>query len=226
MAQDQAKPPPKDEGPPGPGAWMISFNDCMTNMLCFFVLLASFSSFDPASRARISGGFRAMSLSSVFSSRYSPTDSSFPPIDRPVDRTETGSEKPTDGMDNVMNPRESFWLDCDDAYKAKQEFYIPSSRLFWGQGSALSPSGREFLDMLAPHMRNMPHQIVIGQAGAGELPPDSTVARSAVVLGYLTRNGGVSADRMSISADVQAAPKRFGDKPVMRIVMLQRSVYK
>ena len=44
MAKEK-KPPPQDEEQGAP-EWMVTFSDCMTLLLTFFVLLLSFSSFD------------------------------------------------------------------------------------------------------------------------------------------------------------------------------------
>ena len=43
MARDKAK--SQDNGPIGAPDWMVTFSDCMTLLLTFFVLLMSFASF-------------------------------------------------------------------------------------------------------------------------------------------------------------------------------------
>ena len=50
--------PVVDEGGPSVPDWMITFSDCMTLLLTFFVLLLSFSSFDEASLSKLDGAFR------------------------------------------------------------------------------------------------------------------------------------------------------------------------
>ena len=45
MARDNVK-PPEEEGGGGAPKWMVTFSDCMTLLLTFFVLLLTFSSFD------------------------------------------------------------------------------------------------------------------------------------------------------------------------------------
>ena len=39
----------EEDGPPGAPKWMVTFSDCMTLLLTFFVLLLTFSSFDDKS---------------------------------------------------------------------------------------------------------------------------------------------------------------------------------
>ena len=43
----------EDDGPPAIGEWIVTFSDCMTLLLCFFVLLLTFSSFDEEALKRI-----------------------------------------------------------------------------------------------------------------------------------------------------------------------------
>ena len=48
---------PAEDSPPGAPAWMLTFGDCMTLLLTFFVLMLSFSSFDEAALMRLKGAF-------------------------------------------------------------------------------------------------------------------------------------------------------------------------
>ena len=48
----------KCECPPGAPKWMVTFGDLMSLLLCFFVLLLSFSTMDPAMYKEVSGSLR------------------------------------------------------------------------------------------------------------------------------------------------------------------------
>lgn len=51
-------PPPKTRKSSGAPAWMVTFGDMMTLMLCFFILLLSFSTMDRPSFAKVTGSLR------------------------------------------------------------------------------------------------------------------------------------------------------------------------
>ncbi len=76
------------------GAWIVTFSDCMTLLLCFFVLLLTFSSFDEASLKKLQGLFDKMEVDSFEEERNTKKDSFIEPVKRLVDWTDQGSEKP------------------------------------------------------------------------------------------------------------------------------------
>ncbi len=47
-----------DEGPPGAPAWMATFADLMSLLMCFFVLLLSFSELDVQKYKQIAGSMK------------------------------------------------------------------------------------------------------------------------------------------------------------------------
>ena len=48
----------EDDGPKGTPAWMATFADLMSLLMCFFVLLLSFSEMDLAEYKRVAGSMR------------------------------------------------------------------------------------------------------------------------------------------------------------------------
>ena len=56
---------PADEGPPGVAPWLVTFSDCMTLLLCFFVLLTTFSSFDEQALRKLEGVLRTPSMDAM-----------------------------------------------------------------------------------------------------------------------------------------------------------------
>ena len=90
----EAKQQESDEAPGAP-EWMVTFSDCMTLLLTFFVLLLSFSSFDD----RVFRNLKAIysnALTNISVTRRSDRDAlmDMPPV-RYVVELDKGSEKPT-----------------------------------------------------------------------------------------------------------------------------------
>jgi len=217
-----------DDKPAGPGAWLVTFSDCMTLLLCFFVMLMSFSSFDEGALNRFAGAFESLAMDSISDSRQSVKDSVVPPRGRMLDHTQAGSDMPTDSPPkNTPNPRPSRAALGTDAHRDKQVLYVASPRLFWGNGGSLTKSGQELLQMVASFMTLMPCDAVIGEVpGAAEAGsnPQAIVQRgldrSLSAVRYLTTQAKLPAGRFHVAAPAGLAPARFGGKPVLVVTLL------
>ena len=147
----------------GPGPWIVTFSDCMTLLLCFFVLLMTFSSFDDVAADRLSGLLPSMSFDGLSDSRRTIRESVVPARPRGVDHTSQGSEMPTQHPPKrTENPQRPLEITSIDAYRDRKVFHIPSPRLFWGNGPSLTPSGTQYLGMVASFMKMVPCQVIVG----------------------------------------------------------------
>lgn len=219
--------PPEEGAGGGPGEWVVSFNDCMTNMLCFFVLLVSFSSFDEADRSRVSGAFQSISAASVFPSRTEFHDIIIEPWDPAVEITEQGSQKPDPQYENpIRNPKQENPPPQLDAYKDKHRLYLLSDRLFYAEGTAIRPESRPLLDMVVGFLAKMPCQVVIREVRpADNAALDRRLARAHAVLEHL-QAGGVEYPRLSIASSGPEVPQAYRDAAVIEITLINRSVVK
>ena len=217
----------KEDEPPGCGAWMVSFSDCMTNLLTFFVLLCSFSSFDEESLERMSGVFDSMSVYSVFPGQHNRNEAVVEPLERPVDVTPNGSESPTINEPSVTErPKAVGWNASQDAYSDQRVLVIPASDVFSGRGSQLSDGGKRFLDLLAELLARLPCHVVIDQTvPPGEDPASAaSVDRAYAAMAYLQRPA-LSGSAFSIGAGQVSTSARNSEKPMLRITLLKRSFY-
>ena len=89
------KPQVEEEAPNSVGDWIVTFSDCMTLLLCFFVLLLTFSSFDEVELQKLAGAFQCNTDESIFPNPRVSKDSVVPQRPREVDQTLKGSEMPT-----------------------------------------------------------------------------------------------------------------------------------
>jgi chemotaxis protein MotB len=226
----EPKPKESDETPGAP-EWMVTFSDCMTLLLTFFVLLLSFSSFDDRVFRSLKVVYsKALTNITVTRRTDRPAVVDMPPI-RHIVELDKGSEKQTKSrgeQENLMkriesvNPRQGI------------AFVIPSDRLFWGKGTALSSQGSRTMDLLGSLLEKVPSRLVISETGNGA---DRTsvhfgLPRAWAILDYLSTSGGVNRERLSIS---QSSSLPRGSSPTgsngsrnerkVEIVLLERGIY-
>jgi len=213
----------QDDEPGGPGAWIVTFSDCMTLLLCFFVMLLTFSSFDEITLRRLASIFRSEAeREEMDEKKIDDRDSIYRPVERVIDRTEAGSEKPLREMelDEIKNPQRFAQVGRgNDVYKDKRMFYVSSQRLFWGRGSSLTGDGRSVLDELAELMRLVPCNITIGATPQDD--EETALRRACAVVEYLTDDGRVPAGRLAV---VNLPPDRDEEpgRQYVRVSLLAR----
>ena len=227
MAQRREK--RAEEVPAGPGEWIVTFSDCMTLLLCFFVLLLTFSSFDEVEMQKLAGVFKCETRDSIFPNPREIKDSMVQPIERVVHMTEEGSEVPAATENRTTeSAKQPPVVADDDAYKDRKTFYIPSSWLFWGDGTELRPDGRESLMRIATFMAEVPSRVIIAEnvppearEGSGALRLD----RALTVMRLFTGQGRLPAERFNISAGSATVPARLRGQRVVAITLISREVY-
>jgi len=232
MARENKQALPDEE--PGAPEWMVTFSDCMTLLLTFFVLLLSFSSFDN----RVFRSLKVVyskALTSITPLRQSDRDalSSLPPI-KIIVELDKGSEKPTSSQELQEGLlKETKMMDFTNGVA----FLISSKKIFWAKGSALSQEGRYVMELMASFLRESPCRIVISENGPrnGNTGDCFGLPRAWAVLEYLTNEQNIDNDRFSISAESILGMKSLGNdrldqsssevERTVEIVLLQRSIY-
>jgi chemotaxis protein MotB len=222
----------EDEAPGAP-EWMVTFSDCMTLLLTFFVLLLSFSSFDEKVFRKLRVIF-ADALPGVSQSEEVNRDAVLPTeqIEMTPELGE-GSEKPTllKGLGNHV--REETPAD----FRSRKVFSISSEKIFWGNGALISAEGRHIMTTMASFLEELPSRVVIcengptGKGGGEQLG----LSRAWAVLEYLTSSQNLDKNWFSVSAGSTIAqeglrsgePSRASLKSerTLEIVLLERSIY-
>lgn len=195
-----------DDSAPGCG-WMVTFSDCMTLLLCFFVMLLTFSAFDENRLAQFMGGLKLMDYNSLFPPDDTLVSSMVPPPPQEVDRTPEGSETPTDEFLEVLeNPQKSRDLTDPGAFSDHKVFYLPSSEIFWARGSGLTPGGRGKLSLIAEMMKLVPSRVVVREISSdGRTRSDEAgLQRCNAVVDFFARQR-VRRDLLFVSADSSPA---------------------
>lgn len=150
-----------DDGDPGAPEWMVTFSDCMTLLLTFFVLLLSFSSFDDKVFPRMESAF-AEGLTSL-GLTLGPRKEAFelvPRINYDGEDPKEGSEQPVEDGQYESNP--STALDFSE-FQNRKVFLIPSRKIFLGRGVRLSVEGHRILSDLAVLLAAVPDRVIVSE---------------------------------------------------------------
>lgn len=213
-----AKQRPAEEETGGCPEWMVTFCDCMTLLLTFFVLLLSFATFHKETLPKLGRCFtQAMPTLSLKAGKQD--DAMFQRREMQDQSRQTqGSETPTQVQRETKNfMREKKPLD----FKNLKVFTVPSSEFFFGQGAALTPEAKKALDALATYLNSQTGRIVISENG-----PDSQISiglqRAMTIMNYLI-DKNVKKDRMNIS--IQTTLKTSPTQRQIEITLLDKSVY-
>jgi hypothetical protein len=192
----------------------------MTNLLCFFVLLVSFSSFDVSAQGRIQGAFTSMTNPSLSDRKTEPTDAVVPPQDRPFDPTAEGAEKPTDQPPEPSRKTQSQVVPDVKAFHDQVTIRVPASKLFWASGDRITPAGRSSLKLIGSYMRLLPVRVVVRARGLPGPEAESDMRRAWSVISCISEEAMVSRDRFCIAGNADDA----GGEPVVEILLLRKEV--
>ena len=224
MAAKKSK--PKD-GAPGAPAWMVTFSDCMTLLLTFFVLLLCFSSFDEQSRGHLDGIFDEI-LGETISDNPSKRASLLKPRNQLVDRTRLGAEKPDmDFPEGDKNPTNYDTIIDVDLYADWKEFYIPADRMFVGNSGVPTQRGQGMLDQISGFMRQVPGRVIVAHrlGGSGsEVRSDRVQARALSIVRYLTAVGKVPPERIGLATGDVSVPSRYKRQNIVKIVLMNSTI--
>ena len=195
MARQKKQSEPEQQA--GAPEWMVTFSDCMTLLLTFFVLLLSFSSFDDTDQFRKMNSAFANQVS--FSTEKITEQDSVASVVNPVQELNLGSEKPT--LSNGIQDRFKKQTEPMDFLKFKT-FLISSDEMFWGKGSAVSVNGRKVLNDLSAFLKEFPgYFVIVSETGPEDTERQKNLGfnRAWSVVNYLIVQQQLSSNQLSIS---------------------------
>ena len=210
----------EEDQPAGAPDWMVTFSDCMTLLLTFFVLLLSFSTFGKKTLPGLGTSF-ARSLPSIGLTNIFEQDSMWQNDDtkhrqKVTKGTETRNleDKPSS---NFMSEKKA--LD----FRNLKVFTTQSSNVFWANGSAISKSGKEILDALATFLHVVPSRVVISENGPNT-NNSKGLQRAWKVVDYLTTQKRLKKQMFSITASTTMRDNDFSQR-ILEITLLERNIY-
>jgi len=230
MVREKKQPEPEQEA--GAPEWMVTFSDCMTLLLTFFVLLLSFSSFDD-----IEDFFR---LKAIFENQFSISSQktlknealfSIKSIQEDDD-LDKGSEKPTLTKGQEGNLKQ----DTEPVnFRDRNVFLSPSDKIFWGNGTVISFQGRKTLSAMASFLKEVPSRVVISENSLDSSQSNDNLGlkRGWAVIEYFTTKQGLDGGQFSLAASTLQKNRKNNlkdnsqvkAKRTLEIVLLERSIY-
>jgi len=221
---------------PGAPEWMVTFSDCMTLLLTFFVLLLSFSSFDENIFRKWKIIF-ANALPSVGQEVKRNQDAFLPTeqIQQSIVQFDEGSEKPTLEKGREDNNLKEETEPAD--FHNRKVFLISSKKVFWGEGTAISFQGHKTLSNMASFLKEIHNRVVISENGQEDEKKSENfgLPRAWAVMNYLTTKHQLDKKRFCISATStisheestsgQVNQTKSNGERVLEIVLLERNIY-
>jgi len=227
--------PEEGGGEPGSPLWMISFTDTVTNLLTFFILLITFSSFgDDSDISQAGGGFGPPRAGPSLENAGNPTrDGMLPPMRQAGRRPLEGSEKPNSAEDveKAGRPRATIGILDTEVHRDRKVIHIPSKYIFYGFGSFVTESGQARLGRIAELLKLHPCQVIIGESGDIHQNnrifnrPTGNLERAWSALRYFVDQAGLPEDRFRIEATTSVSKEAYNEEPVLELVLLTRRVY-
>jgi flagellar motor protein MotB len=206
----------EEDAPAGAPEWMLTFSDCMTLLLTFFVLLTSFATFDDKTIPELSKAC-AKAIPGVGLLGSSVKKTMLPKDISLTDPLDEGSETRTpERSSNTNFMREKKPLD----FRNLKVFTLDSGKIFWGQGVALTQEGQEVMKMLEKFFLNTPGRIIISENGPGNA--SLGLERALMATNYFVA-GGIPKKRLNISAS--PTTQETAATRQLEITLLERSAY-
>jgi len=198
---------------------MVTFSDCMTLLLTFFVLMLSFSSFKPHTLEGIGSSFgQALpNAGASFQDRREVI------LRRPqvvtTQRIEKGAQTPALKAEEGNRAKEQRLLE----FRNLKVFTVPSADFFIAQGEVISPHGLKILDKLAEYLTARQSRVVVSE-NAPSGTDEMGLRRAYAVIDYLASKKQLDRKAFSITA-ASMVPQQRESGRMLEITMLERDVY-
>ena len=212
QSSNKADPPKKGEGVP---PWMATFADMVTLLLCFFVLLLSFTNQDVMNFKTLMGSIQeSMGVQtedrSALSTPYA--ESSFQErrsVRENREIVELGAR-----IKKFIRSKDLNYMARVSSDKSGVMLRLSNSALFADGSAELTDSSKQALDVVIDSMKKSEFNLVIRGHTDGELPSGSiynsnwelAAARAAVCLRYIIESSNIPASRMKAVGYASAKP--------------------
>ena len=207
----------------GAPQWMVTFSDCMTLLLTFFVLLLSFSSFaseDVEELSELFGmGIQKDRAQTGEKNRSIAKNKDIKAKEEVIkgSRTKTFSDKSLGALSKQRRLTD---------FRQQKVFMIPSEKIFIGNGTAMYPNGRDILYKMSVFLKVMPSRVVIS-----EYDPKNEhnaekkgISRAWAVMNYFVEQN-LDPASFSITGSSMLKRNEKTNKRLIVITLLEKDVY-
>jgi hypothetical protein len=204
--------------------WMMTFSDCMTLLLTFFVLLMTFSSRSDQGNYRqdqlsFQDGSISLTDDAVKKTSVVEKEKSLQP-----NEVKKGSEVPVEAVRQLLSSSRANPKDNESC--SKKIFLMSSDDLFYGKSNVLRGEGKSNLRLLGEYIKLVRARVVISENGPGDESGLYGPARALAIMNFLEKECSLQNDRMCISMSGTAPEAHYGKERKAEIALLERSVYK
>lgn len=220
--------PVQEDEQKGVPAWMLTYSDTITLMLCFFVMMLTFSgsSEETYGPAHV-GVLKGARTPDVFNAAGKDSLVAEQPRLAAGRMAADGAEKPPLHEEPPLDELKHYYPEVDIAslkdLKGAVLARIPLQELFAG-GSELAPGGQRLLDYFVKMAHGRAYSIVVhAKAAKGvalEQRQERSVQAAMRVVGYLRLKAGDVCPEMGVSDDAEFAQPPVADDEC-EIVMLE-----
>ncbi len=205
------------QGRLGGNSWLITFNDLMTLVLTFFVLLLAFSAMKPDFVVQAANSFRNTVAGGITTGGgvmmvFQPFVKPFSDPDIEMEKRKRALIKEEETLrsikTNLMNIRGIAFGSLTAAPPQGLKLSLPPALLFESQGHGLSVQGREILTHISAALKGEAIFVHVELqdaatflSGALLTAETESLLRTAAVARYLSSLGDVDASRITVGAD-------------------------
>lgn len=221
MARNRTRVEPEEAA--GAPEWMVTFCDCMTLLLTFFVLLLSFSSFDSSSLDNVQKAFGMGKPDSAAQPGRRKGTLAQSKAMKLIEDIPEGSRIPT--PDDIALGKLSAMRRLTD-YQRQKVFSISSKEIFVGNASALNPNNKDVLEYMTVFLKAKPSRIVICEFDP-ENPNKSdrkSIQRAWTLMKFFI-DSNVEAERFSITGSSMLTRNDNVKERQVVITLLEEGVY-
>ena len=206
-----------EEGPAGRQAWLVTFNDMITLLMVFFVLLFSMGSIDKKRFAQFQHGLQS-AVGILDEGKHAASD-------RLPDRFDSGGETPADSHATGSDPvamiaqlTSAGGLEAEYTHKGIQ-LRLNDELLFALGSTSLTQEGAGLLNRVSAVIAPMDRDIRV-EGHSDDLPiataryPSNwelSIARAISVVNYFITNGKIPAKRLSVAGYGASRPRMPND---------------
>ncbi len=219
--------------PPGAPAWMATYGDLVTLLLCFFVLLFATSNVDVAKFQEIAQSFNkeitfleaggSQGMNELVGSGIM----ELPRIDKSINDSKEKNKKVQEELSKLASDFKTYFAEKDLSQDVEVTVAEDHVKITFGDGvlfdsgqATLKPSAMEALDAIASELLNHPNNAIKVEGHTDNIPintaqfPDNmylSAARSISVLNHFKDVHGFNPERLSQEGFGEYAPIESND---------------